>query len=346
MISEVKGMSLDKNPPIKLAVIGVGEFGTEHLKALQSIRGVEVCGVCDRNEDRLNNISKKFQIKNVYTDARELLQVEMLDGVIIATDEKNHEPLAHMAVSYKKHILLEKPITTSIEAANKLLELDQKSDQIIMPGHMLRFDPGYIKVRSAIEEIGKPLISLRLKRNVPIERFNLHSRTHPVFMALAHDVDQLIWNTESVPKRIFAMERKIVPDNNTPGVFLGLIEMEDGLLCSLETQWCFPDEYGQYLDVELEAMYDGGHIKYRYPGNTIHMMHEGMLSQPDIQLFPVVHGNIAGALRNELEHFIQLIENDQNNSVVTMQEAVLGVKICNALIRSAQEQRVIMWEEI
>src|SRR5699024_12285413 len=79
--------------------------------------------------------------------------------------------------------------------------------------------------------------SLRLKRNVPYERFSLHSRTHPVFMALSHDIDQLIWNTNSRPKRIYAMEKKIDDNIDMPGIFFGLIEMNDGMLCSLETQW-------------------------------------------------------------------------------------------------------------
>src|SRR5699024_3950242 len=152
-----------------------------------------------------------------------------------------------------------------------------------------------------------PIYSLRLKRNVPYERFSLHSRTHPVFMALSHDIDQLIWNTNSRPKRIYAMEKKIDDNIDMPGIFFGLIEMNDGMLCSLETQWCLPNEYGQYFDVELEAMYEGGNLKYRFPGDTLSVMDCGEMARPDIQLSTLVHGNIYGALRNELEYFVELI---------------------------------------
>ncbi len=164
-------------------------------------------------------------------------------------------------------------------------------------------------------------------------------------MALSHDVDQIIWNTSSLPKRIYAMQKQIDANIEMPGILFGLIEFENGLVCSLETQWCLPNEYGQYLDVEFEAMMDTGHLKFRYPGETMHTMQNGKLSQPDIQLTPVVHGNMSGALRNELEHFLSLMEGTVD-PVVTMEEAALGVKICEGLIRSATEQREIQWEEL
>jgi predicted dehydrogenase len=330
---------------MNIGVIGVGVFGLEHIQTLQSIRGVNLFGICDLNEDQLSHAANRFHIKNTYTDAAELLKEKELDGVIIATDEKSHEPLARLAASYGKHVLLEKPVATSIETAENLVKLDKDSESIIMPGHMLRFDPGYARVKEALNEQKDKLKSLKVKRNVPVERFNLHSRTHPVFMALSHDIDQIIWNTSSLPKRIYAMQRQIDHHNETPGILFGLIEFEDGLLCSLETQWCLPNEYGQYLDVEFEAMMDKGHLKFHYPGDNIHIMQDGQLAQPDIQLTPEVHGVISGALRNELEHFLGLMEGSAA-PVITMEEAAIGVKISEGLIRSASEKREIQWKEL
>jgi predicted dehydrogenase len=330
---------------INIGVIGAGVFGLEHMQTLQSIRGVSLYGICDLNEEQLFQAANRFQVENTYTDAEELLKEKELDGVIIATDEESHEPLARLAASYGKHILLEKPVATSVETADNLVKLEKESNSIIMPGHMLRFDPGYAKVKEALNEREDSLKSLKVKRNVPIERFTLHSRTHPVYMALSHDIDQIIWHTASLPKRIYAMERQIDSNIETPGILFGLIEFEDGLLCSLETQWCLPNEYGQYLDVEFEAMMDEGHLKFRYPGDNIHIMKNGKLAQPDIQLTPAVHGIMSGALRNELEHFISLMEGS-TTPIITMEEAAIGVKICEGLIRSANEKREIQWKEL
>lgn len=338
-------MLSDKGKPISIGVIGTGVFGVEHIQTLQSIRGVHLFGICDTNEKHLEEVAERFQIEKTYTNAEELLQKAELDGVIIATDEESHEPLARQAVFYGKHVLLEKPVATSTETVNNLVQLEKESNTIVMPGHMLRFDPGYAKIKEVLSEREKSLYSIKVKRNVPMERFALHSRTHPVFMALSHDIDQIIWHTSSVPKRLYAMQRQIDPNNDTPGILFGVLEMENGLLCSLETQWCLPNEYGQYLDVEFEVMMDKGNLRYRYPGENLQMMGNGAYSQPDIQLSPTIHGLVTGALRNEMEHFIQLIEGAAQ-PIVTMQDAALGVKICEGLIRSAQEQREFQWKEL
>src|SRR5690625_4454502 len=187
---------------MNIGVIGAGVFGLEHIQTLQSIRGVNLFGISDLNEEQLFHVASKFKIKNTYADAEDLLKEKELDGVIIATDEESHEPLARLAAFYGKHILLEKPVATNIETAENLVKLEKESSSIIMPGHMLRFDPGYAEVKEALNGRKDNLKSLKVKRNVPIERFTLHSRTHPVFMALSHDIDQIIWHTASLPKRI------------------------------------------------------------------------------------------------------------------------------------------------
>ncbi len=333
---------------LNIAVIGTGAFGVEHIRTIQSMNGVELFGICNRSEDRLMRVAKEYGIpaEKTYTNITELLQEKELDAVVIATDEKSHEPITREAVQYGKHVLIEKPVSTDSKTAENLLNLSEESDVIILPGHMLRFDPGYAAVNKKLAEVEGSIHSLRVKRNVPIERFSLHARTHPVFMALSHDIDQLIWNVTSKPKRIYAMEKKIDQEINMPGVFFGLIEMENGMVCSLETQWCLPNEYGQYLDVEMEAMYEGGHLKYRFPGDTLSVMEKGELSRPDIQLSPVIHGNVYGALRNEVEHFVELIRNPEIKQAVPMEDAVLGIKICEALIKSASEKREILWENL
>ncbi|MBM7717276.1 Gfo/Idh/MocA family oxidoreductase [Siminovitchia sp. FSL H7-0308] len=333
---------------VRIAVIGTGAFGVEHIRTIRSMNGVELFGICNRSEERLMIVAKEYGISSekTYTDVTKLLQEKALDAVVIATDEQSHEPIARQAVEYGKHVLIEKPISTQVETAEQLLKLAKTSDSIILPGHMLRFDPGYAAVKNKLETITGPIHSVRFKRNVPFERFSLHARTHPVFMALSHDIDQLVWYTNSKPKRFFAMEKKIVSDIDMPGIFFGFIEMEDGMICSLETQWCLPNEYGQYLDVELEMMYDGGHIRYRFPGDTLSVIDHGKMMRPDIQLSPFIHGHVYGALRNELEHFVELIKNKSTRQVVPMEEAVLGIKICDALITSAKERRAISWENV
>ena len=88
------------------------------------------------------------------------------------------------AIREGKHVLLEKPICLNVEDGKKLLELEQNTDLYILPGHILRYDASYNNAYRLLqnEDMYGKILSIRVKRNVPIERFSLHSRTHPVFM--------------------------------------------------------------------------------------------------------------------------------------------------------------------
>src|SRR5699024_12461188 len=103
--------------------------------------------------------------------------------------------------------------------------------------------------------------------------------------------------TNSRPKRIYAMEKKIDDNIDMPGIFFGLIEMNDGMLCSLETQWCLPNEYGQYLDVELEAMYEDGNLKYRFLRDKLSVVDSGEMARPDIKIKNIVDVKLSSTLR-------------------------------------------------
>ena len=175
-----------------------------------------------------------------------------------------------------------------------------------------------------------------MKRNVPIERFSLHSRTHPVFMALAHDIDILLWLTGSRCKRVFAMEKKTRPEFTNPDIVFAVAELENGVLCSLETQWRLPNEYGKYLDTELEVMTSQGTLKLQTPGNALETMFHGCQTGYDVTLWPRVCGKMTGALVNEEQHFVDLILGRCKQPVVTVEEAVLGVEMARMLIESCE----------
>lgn len=327
---------------INIAVVGVGDFGVKHVELLKENPKANLVAVCRRNEQKVREIASTYNIPRWETDAQKIFEDPDIEAVVIATTEDTHFEFTKQAVSNNKHVLLEKPVCLNLEEGKRLLELVKSTDKIVMPGHILRFDATYSKVKSIIDsgEMGD-ILSIKVKRNVPRERFSLHSRTHPVFMALAHDIDIILWLSGQFPARVYAMQRSTEPSYNNPDIFFGLIEMKNGILCQLETQWTLPNEYGQYLDVELEVMTRKGHLKLKYPGDNLKVMNEGSLSFPDVTLWPEVHGSTKGALANEIDAFLKLVQGVEKQQVITVEEAVNGIKVGHMLIRSADEQKEI-----
>lgn len=326
---------------VNLAIVGVGDFGLLHIKAVKQNPQANLAAICSRTPEKLKKLCEEYSIPNWFTDLDEMLSLPGLDGVIIATGEDTHYPFTKKAVDRGKHVLLEKPVCLNMRDAHALVELERRSDTHILPGHILRHDAAYNGAwqQLAGERNGK-IQSIRVKRNVPIGRFSLHSRTHPVFMALAHDIDIIIWLTGSSVKNVYAAGKKTRPDFQNPDILYAVAEMENGVLCNLETQWRLPDQYGQYLDTELEVMTERGHLRLQTPGNTLATMFNGVQTRFDLTLWPEVNNRFGGALAAEIQHFIDLITGYAKNPVVTIREAVKGIAMASMLIASSESGRV------
>lgn len=325
---------------LRVAVIGVGDFGIKHVKLLTEHPAACVAAVCRRNEDKVKAVAHEFDVPKWSTDAASILEDPDIDAVVIATAEDTHYELTRAAVLQGKHVLLEKPVCLDPDQGRQLADLVESNDRIVLPGHVLRYDAAYCeaKRRIASGELGE-IVSIKAKRNVPRSRFALHSRTHPVFMALSHDIDIVLWLSERLPRKVYALERCSHPSYDTPDVFFGLMELDGGVLCQLETQWTYPDRYGRYLDVELEVMTTEGHLQLRYPGDNLHVVDNVGLSSADLTLWPEIHGVIKGALAHQTDAFIGLIQGSVTEQVVTVREALRSVEVGHLLVQSATQQR-------
>ena len=327
---------------VRVAVIGVGDFGVKHVKVLKERADVRVVAVCRRNERKVRAVAREFGVPGWSTDAASIIDDPDIDAVVIATAEDTHYPLTRAAVLQGKHVLLEKPICLDPEQGRRLVDMVESSDSIVLPGHLLRYDAAYCEAQRRIASgvLGE-IVSIKAKRNVPRKRFKLHSRTHPVFMALAHDIDIVLWLTGRLPRKVYALERRSDPSYDTPDVFFGLMELEDGVLCQVETQWTYPDRYGRYLDVELEIMTTKGHLKLRYPGGNLEVADASGLSSADLTLWPEIHGATGGALAHQAAAFIGSIRGTVAKPAVTVREAMRAIEVGHLLIQSAARQREI-----
>lgn len=325
-----------------MAVIGTGEFGQNHLKVLSRMPHVDLLYACDHDLDRARNAAQTYGAAAFTSNADEIWRDERVKAVIVATSEESHYLLTMAALEAGKHVLIEKPIALEVETAEDMIRAAEQKGLLLLPGHMLRYDASYYTIKKNIEsgEFGS-LYSIYARRNVPRERFGLHSRTHPVFMALVHDIDIVIWYVQSRVKRVFAMERRTSPEFINPDIFWGLVEFESGVIAVFETQWTLPNELGQYLDVRLEMMTSKGKVVLKYPGDNLSYIMNGKQTIPDVTLWPELFGMPTGALSNELDYFVSVILYGSEHVSIRGDEAVQGIGLAKLLIESAKTGKPI-----
>jgi predicted dehydrogenase len=155
---------------IRIGVLGLGFMGATHIRAYGKAREdglpCRLVGVCDRDEQRLTGRATEagnidtgggellFDPKDVgcFTDYDEMLARGDVDLVSVCTHTETHVPMAIRALEAGKHVLVEKPVATSLAEVERLASAAEKAGKVCMPGHCMRFWPGWDMIREWIRD--------------------------------------------------------------------------------------------------------------------------------------------------------------------------------------------------
>ncbi len=147
---------------LKICVIGGGNItNTRHIPALKKISNIEIVGVISDNQGKIDSTCKKNNIangllvndpKNDIEKVKKCKWFKDVDAVVIGTPPQQHYPLAKLALTLKKDVLVEKPMTMNEKEANELIDLAKKNDLIFNVVHNFNFTCGMKKINKIIEE--------------------------------------------------------------------------------------------------------------------------------------------------------------------------------------------------
>jgi predicted dehydrogenase len=136
--------------PIKIGVVGCGYWGPNLVRNLRSLPDCNLKIMCDLNQDRL------FHLKSLYPEVEatqnygQMLDNAGLDAVVIATVVKSHYPLAKASLLAGKHTFIEKPMASSSEQCEELVELARKKGLVLMVGHTFLYSPAVRKIKEIV----------------------------------------------------------------------------------------------------------------------------------------------------------------------------------------------------
>jgi predicted dehydrogenase len=149
------------NTKLKVGIIGCGNVAVErHLPMLKSLNTVQVVAAADADEGRLRHAVEKFGIGKAFTDYRIMLSDCPVDVVGIFVPLQLHFEVATAALQAQKHLLLEKPLTMTMEEAGQLIEQAARTDRKVMMGFNKRWHRRVLRARKVIEEKGLGTIRL------------------------------------------------------------------------------------------------------------------------------------------------------------------------------------------
>jgi len=134
---------------LRVALIGCGRIARVHLRYLQQIPGIEVVGFCDRDLERARELQREAGAGDAFRDESDLLRVP-LDAVHVLTPPATHEGAAITALEHGVHVLVEKPMATTAEAAKRMKDAATVAGRILCVDHNRLFDPAVIQARALV----------------------------------------------------------------------------------------------------------------------------------------------------------------------------------------------------
>ncbi len=327
---------------MKIGIVGMGGFGKLHYDTLRSIEGVKVSSLCDKDKKRLENFSEA-----VYDDYDDLLSSD-IDCVDIVVDEQLHFEFARKAILAGKHVFLEKPIALSSSEAQELKTLAESNSVVLVVGLILRFDPRHAFVFERIRsgDLGD-IRHIYCRRNFTLSGHDKYGRVNPFFTAAIHDIDQIIWMSGSKVKKVAACARYHYKREH-PDAIAAMLELDNCATATIENIWHLPhnNPYGFEFQLEIIGSRETARIanqpdvelwssSNRIRHKELEIETELPVQYPELFFSNNVHGRSGGALRNELEHFIDCVRKNEQSSIIRLDEVVYGIKVAEMCIAAS-----------
>jgi 2-hydroxy-4-carboxymuconate semialdehyde hemiacetal dehydrogenase len=230
---------------MKICVAGQGAFGQKHLDALKRIKGVEVTSLIGGNQTNTEAIAKKYGVPHFSGDLGE--GIKRADAVILTTPTKMHFSQASQVMKAGKHVLVEIPVTDSVEDAEGLVKLAKETGVTAMGGHVRRFNPSHQYVNRKLRK-GELKIQQMDVQTYFFRRKNINAAgaprswtDHLLWHHAAHTIDLFQYQCGEEISDCYAVQGPIHPELN--------IAMDMGIVARVPS--------GSILNLSLSFNNDG-----------------------------------------------------------------------------------------
>jgi predicted dehydrogenase len=341
------------NNTVGIGIIGAGFMGMLHARALSQLADVRVLAASDPALKKAPQLPGHPDPIHLYSDHRELLENPNIQAVVIATPEDSHRQAVKDAAAAGKHILLEKPIATTLEDADAIMEAADKHKVKLMMAHLLRYDVRYAQIKAAVEEgvIGKPLVCYARRNAVVQEARRLGGRVEVEEYISVHDIDQIFWyfNDKAVKVSAEIAEGPVMKELGVHDFIWITIRFEHGGLAVVETGWGLsesivkwqrPSSWGGFGDVCLELIGEKGSLYLDYRPMTLSAVDEEGWKFPDTLHWPEMHGEVVGDVLDEDRYFVGVVKGERE-IISTARDGRNALEVVLAAQRSYREDKPI-----
>jgi predicted dehydrogenase len=334
---------------VRIGIVGAGIWGRNHALALSGHPTAELVLVCDRDEGRARALAKAHGC--AFTTSLEELAASDVEAATVATPDPLHAEPTLLLIGAGKHVLVEKPLATSVADATRMVEAAAAAGVTLMVDFHARWHPLFMGAKEYVEggKVGDPVMAYaRLSDTlyVPTRMLPWAGQSGPEWFLFPHVMDVVRWILASEPIEVFARgHRGVLEALGIPcwDAIQALFEFENGAICTFETAWVLPDSYTNVVDNRLSLVGSRGGLELRNEPNLwafTDRFHTPFSSESVTR-----YGKAWGFQYESIRYFADCVAAGVAPEV-TGRDGLVATAMIEASLRSLRERRPVRMDEL
>jgi UDP-N-acetylglucosamine 3-dehydrogenase len=307
-----------------VAIIGTGFWGRNHARVYKELPATNLIAICDVNAERAKAVADQFGVK-AYTDSGRMLKNKEIEAVSVCTWSTKLAKEAQKSLHAGKHVLVEKPMATNMQQAEKLLKTAQENGLHLTVGFLMRFIPGLQRIRDAVEskKIGD-MVSATAKR---VSQWPERIGDVGVVKDTAiHDIDVMRFISQENPVSVYAKTGSMRLRKFEDYAQI-MLNYESGKSAFIESNWLTP-----YKTRTLNVTGSDAIMRLDYITQELWVESAQETVQPRI--------GYQEPLKMELQHFAECIL-EKKKPLVTGIDGLKALQIAIAALQSSSKNAAV-----
>jgi UDP-N-acetylglucosamine 3-dehydrogenase len=307
---------------LRIGVVGVGVMGSNHARVLADMPGVTLVGVADPEPKQRDFVAGALRCDG-FADLDHLLDAGV-DAVTIAAPTHLHREIAIACINRGIHLMVEKPIASSVEEGRSIIAAARRAGVTLMVGHVERFNPAVQTIKDAIKN--EDILSIAITRVGPFPP--RMSNVGVVIDLAVHDIDLIRWFTDSEIVEVQPQVKNAVAERED--IALLQFRTASGVLAHINTNWLTPFK-ARNVTVATRDKYIMGDLLTRQVTECFGFQPDGSYSMRHLSV------GYAEPLRAELQAFVAAVRTGAAPAV-TGEEGVAGLEIAIRCLQQTPSQ--------
>jgi predicted dehydrogenase len=329
-----------------IAIVGCGYWGVNYVRIFNELPETRVVAVCDESPDRAKVTKRWFPNVQFFTELASLIEDPVVDAVVVCTPASTHYAITRQCLAAGKHVLVEKPITTSVPDADDLISLAEAHGVVLMVGHTFLYHSAVRRLKEYIRqgEAGRVYYLYSRRTNMGPIRHDVNA----LWDLSPHDITIFNYLLDQNPEWVSAVGAKVLRNGREDVGFVSLGYSPD-VVAHIHVSWADAYKVREVVVVGSEKRIVFNDVN---PLELVRVFHKGVtLIESDAPTFgenqlQMRDGDIVSPrievsepLKNQCSHFVDCIRTG-NQPLTDSRAGRDVVRVMNAIDASIKQKGV------